>query len=403
MAITPPHTPQCTTPVPWRRGPGLTQPYYTTPHVFSHNSYRSWQASYIHDRAAHIRRGLARGVAFSRVVPEAFLCCAVQAFGVIGDVYRPERRSGAMGVFFALATGFCGAALFAAVLLVFPETSWPGARGIDKLRVAVALLPAGHENPFAHISILHSPGVVAAACIAAYAMRLRGSGPSFTTLVLHRRTLQHQKRGCHWRLIASERTWERMYAFVSCEEPEYHITLASVGAMGATVAGLISDRILVGLKGIAEWTLGPRLCAAMLGVLILVPLSVLFSGMFTHFVPGATGLLMCLFVSRIGTEVILTPVAASNVDILHRRSAEAFVATRGSGCRRDRCYDLLDGLRATMDYHTLRRTDAPGQMWGIRLNQKAEGVGPRGLAGEVEALMGFLERQKWDTWTGCGR
>jgi len=27
-------------------------------------------------------------------------------------------------------------------------------------------------------------------------------------------------------------------------------------------------------------------------------------------------------------NVVLTPVAASNVDILHRRSAEAFVATR---------------------------------------------------------------------------
>ncbi len=40
-----------------------------------------------------------------------------------------------------LSVGFCSAAQFAAVLLVLHGTSWPGARGIDKLREVVTLLP----------------------------------------------------------------------------------------------------------------------------------------------------------------------------------------------------------------------------------------------------------------------
>ncbi len=56
-------------------------------------------------------------------------------------------------------------ALFATVLLFLPETSWPRARGIDKIREAGEDVDARWNwlrNPFAHISILRSPNVLAA-------------------------------------------------------------------------------------------------------------------------------------------------------------------------------------------------------------------------------------------------
>ena len=58
----------------------------------------------------------------------------------------------------------CGAALFATVLLFLPETSWPRARGIDKLREAdefVDVRWSWLRNPFTHISIFRSPNVLA--------------------------------------------------------------------------------------------------------------------------------------------------------------------------------------------------------------------------------------------------
>jgi MFS family permease len=64
-----------------------------------------------------------------------------------------------------LALGICGAALFVAILLLLPETSWPSARGIDKLRKAGEPVDTRHnwlQNPFKHISIFRSPNVVAA-------------------------------------------------------------------------------------------------------------------------------------------------------------------------------------------------------------------------------------------------
>jgi hypothetical protein len=59
----------------------------------------------------------------------------------------------------------CSTALFATVLLFLPETSWPLARGIDKIREAGEDVDARWNwlrNPFKHISILRSPNVLAA-------------------------------------------------------------------------------------------------------------------------------------------------------------------------------------------------------------------------------------------------
>ncbi|KAH9991699.1 hypothetical protein BJV77DRAFT_514580 [Russula vinacea] len=50
----------------------------------------------------------------------------------------------------------------------------------------------------------------------------------------------------------------------------------------------------------------------------------------TCYVSGTLGLVLnmgCLFVSRIGADVVLMPIAVYNADVLHRRSSEAFAVT----------------------------------------------------------------------------
>ena len=65
------------------------------------------------------------------------------------------------------ALGGCGVALFAAVLLFLPETSWPRTRGIDKQRESgepINIWWTWVRNPLMHISIFRSPNVLAAVC-----------------------------------------------------------------------------------------------------------------------------------------------------------------------------------------------------------------------------------------------
>ncbi len=61
-----------------------------------------------------------------------------------------------------------------------------------------------------------------------------------------------------------------------------------------------------------------------------VPLSVLISGLVTHFVEGKVGLILnlfCFFMNGIGVDLVLTPATAYAVDVVHERSAEVMAAT----------------------------------------------------------------------------
>ena len=76
------------------------------------------------------------------------------------------------------------------------------------------------------------------------------------------------------------------------------------GLVGAPLAGRLSDRIVVYYrkKRGGEWYPEDRLRATLLGALI-VPLSVLASGLLTEYVPGTLGLtlnLVCLFMNGFG-------------------------------------------------------------------------------------------------------
>lgn len=80
--------------------------------------------------------------------------------------------------------------------------------------------------------------------------------------------------------------------------------------VGAPIAGRMSDRVVVRWRERRNGCLVPedRLRAALPGALILLPLSVLLSGVFTRYVSGTLGLVLnmgCLFVSGIGVRTAL--------------------------------------------------------------------------------------------------
>ena len=79
--------------------------------------------------------------------------------------------------------------------------------------------------------------------------------------------------------------------------------------VGAPLAGRLSDRIVVYYrkKRGGVWYPEDRLRATLPGALIVVPLSVLISGLLTEYVPGTLGLvlnLVCLFINGIGVIFI---------------------------------------------------------------------------------------------------
>ncbi|KAF8812965.1 MFS general substrate transporter, partial [Phlegmacium glaucopus] len=285
------------------------------------------------------------GVASSRTIPQLMSWRFIQAIGaspglavgtgVIGDIYRLEERGQAMGIFFAavllgpalapllavkfilISFWFCFAAhyyswrllqqflglvgLFVFFLIMFflPETYHPGERGVDKLDPSQ--LPKWRPvilNPLRPLWLLRSPNLLAVVLLLvplAYTIGVRYN-------------------------IKNE-------ALIgACFLP------AGVGNMiGAPLAGRLSDRIVVYYrkKRGGEWYPEDRLRATLPGALILVPLSVLISGLLTEYVPGTLGLvlnLICLFINGVGVDIVLSPSAAYFVDLVHSRSAEAMAA-----------------------------------------------------------------------------
>lgn len=93
----------------------------------------------------------------------------------------------------------------------------------------------------------------------------------------------------------------------------------SLGLVGAPLSGYLSDRIVVYYrKKRGVWYPEDRLRAALVGALILVPLSVFISGLLTEYVPGTLGLtlnLVCLFVNGFGV-ILITSFVLSFVLIL---------------------------------------------------------------------------------------
>ncbi|KAF7777737.1 hypothetical protein Agabi119p4_3809 [Agaricus bisporus var. burnettii] len=292
------------------------------------------------------------GVATSQTMPQLlfwrFWQCIgaspglVVGAGVIGDIYKLEERGSAMGFFFAgillgpalappvggfmasyaswrimqqLLGLFCLVA-FVIIFLAFPETSHPGARGIDKVRqsgeVRRSWLPR-FVNPLKPLDLLRSPNICCAV-VAGFFILL-------TDYVL---------------IVPIAYTIGKRYNIVDEALIGACFLPSGVGNMiGAPLAGRISDRVIVRWKkkrgGI--WYPEDRLRATLLGGLLLAPLSVLGCGLVTHYVPGKVGLalnMLFFFFNGLGVDIVLSPIAAYSVDIMHSRSAEVMACANGS-------------------------------------------------------------------------
>ncbi|KZP06003.1 MFS general substrate transporter [Athelia psychrophila] len=284
------------------------------------------------------------GVALSQSVSALMVCRFFQAFGAsaglsvgsgaIGDIYKLEERGTAMGIFFgaillgpALAPlcgglaaayaswrvmqytlGASGALAFAAVWLFLPETSHPGTRGIDQLR-AMRRRGLVWVNPLACLWLLRSPNLLA--------VSMAGMLTLLTDYML---------------LVPMAYTIGARYGITNEAMLGACFIPAGLGnIIGAPIAGRLSDRIVARRKG--EWVPEDRLRACLWGAALLVPGSVLASGLITHYIGGSVGLglnLVCLFFNGLGVDFVLSPSASYAVDVVHSRSAESMAANTGA-------------------------------------------------------------------------
>ncbi|CAL1703109.1 unnamed protein product [Somion occarium] len=285
------------------------------------------------------------GVASARNVPELIAFRVLQAFGtssglsvgmgVIGDIYKLEERGTASGIFLgsillgaALAPLAGGVAahyyswhLMQAILFAFgfvmllvtlfflPETSHPGARGIDKLIEAGGKPRWVWLNPLECLALLRSPNIVLLASAGAFVLLT-----DYVLLVPLAYTIGVKYNITNEAIIGA------------CFIP------AGVGnLLGAPIAGWFSDRQLIKWRKRrgGEWVPEDRLRGLWVGAALCVPISVLLFGFVTEYIEGRLGIvldLVCLFINGLGVDLVLAPISAYNVDILHSRSAEVMAA-----------------------------------------------------------------------------
>lgn len=286
------------------------------------------------------------GVSISRSVPELLFWRALQAVGssagmstgmaIIGDIYQLEERGTAVGITFGallvgpavapltggivteyaswrlMQAGVGFAALLTYLLMYFgmPETSHPGTRGVDK--------ELGGKfkwvwlNPFKCLWYMRSPNLLALTFVGATALL------SDFVLLLPISTTFGERYDIHSKALIG-----------ACFVP------AGVGNLiGAPLAGRVSDLMIKRWrkKRAGKWVAEDRLRAALFGALWLIPLSLGLFGIANKYVDGVNGLAMCLaclFINGIGVDVVLTPVIAYNVDVVHAHSAEVMSAHSG--------------------------------------------------------------------------
>jgi len=211
------------------------------------------------------------------------------------------------------AMGAVGCFIFVYMWLFFPETSHPGTRGVDKLPEGSSRLV--FVNPLKPLALLRSPNL--------FAVAFTGFTVLLTNFVL---------------LVPLAYTIGVRYGITDAALIGACYVPGGIGNMiGAPLAGRLSDKVIIKWRNRREgiWYPEDRLRAGLGAALFLVPLSILFSGLLTQFVPGKVGLvlnLVCLFCNGIGSDIVLSPSGAYAVDVFHERSAEAIasnIAFRG--------------------------------------------------------------------------
>ncbi|KAL4255122.1 MFS transporter superfamily protein [Pleurotus pulmonarius] len=287
--------------------------------------------------------------------------------GVIGDIYKLEERGFAMGIFYGitllgpalapvtggLATHYAswralqwvflvyGLMLFASIALWLPETSHPGTLGAEKQQREAQDMPGAPPrqidrlgwvwlNPLSCMALLRSPNLLL--------VMLAGAATLLTDFVL---------------LVPLAYTIGAKYGITNeALIGAVFIPCGMGNIVGAPLAGFLSDRFIlarakhgrqqanggggeeeIGAGAGVGWYPEDRLRATLVGAAVCVPLSVLLVGLTTTYVPGRTGLAMCLawlFMNGLGVDMVLCPSAAYNVDVVHTRSAEIMAANNGA-------------------------------------------------------------------------
>ncbi|XP_006458742.1 hypothetical protein AGABI2DRAFT_200589 [Agaricus bisporus var. bisporus H97] len=255
--------------------------------------------------------------------------------GVIGDIYRLEERGTALGTYFGftflgIALGpslggiiahywswraihyllACfGCAAFVFLFIFFPETSHPGTRGMDEYARSGKALPKWRPcllNPFSQLLLLRSPNILAVAISSAVTV--------ITDLAL---------------LVPFAYTIGKRYGIDN--EALIGLCFLPLGignALGAPLSGRLSDKVVIKYKEMrGYWYPEDRLRAAFFGAFL--PFPILASALITKYVSGPIGLtlnLVCLFISGIGCDLVMTPGGAYVVDVLQANSAGATAA-----------------------------------------------------------------------------
>ncbi|KAJ7131864.1 MFS general substrate transporter, partial [Mycena crocata] len=289
------------------------------------------------------------GVGASKRIPELMFWRFVQAFGssggmsvgggVIADIYKLTERGTAMGIFLAAALlgnalapiigGWVshyaswrylqfglfvfGGLLTLGMLFYLPETSHPGTTGLEK-RWKPSRPPFRWVwlNPFECLYFLRSPNLALSTFSAAAVLLTE-----FGLQVPMAQTIGVRYGITNEALIGA------------C-----FIPMGAGNILGAPLAGWLSDRLVIKwrAKRGGLWVPEDRLRGAHLGAASLVPLSILASGIITTFVPGHPGLTLnlgCFFLNGVGVDLVLSPVSAYCVDVMHSRSAEVMAAAAG--------------------------------------------------------------------------
>ncbi|KZT74125.1 MFS general substrate transporter [Daedalea quercina L-15889] len=293
------------------------------------------------------------GVAWCNSVPSLMLWRVLQAAGtssgisvgagVLGDIYKIEERGTAIGLFMGasllgaafapLAGGIAthysswrdmqyGLFLAGAIALLLtyaylPETSHPGARGIDKLYEHGDLEPGRFKwvwlNPFRSLALLKSPNLVLITLAST-----AGLMTDFTLLIPLPYT------------IGKRYNIENEALVGAC-----FVALGVGNILGAPLAGRLSDKTVVRWRKRrgGEWVPEDRLRAGLPALATLVPLSVLLFGFTAQYVDGRLGIALCLawlFMNGIGVDLSLSPVNTYLVDIGRSRSAELMAVQKAT-------------------------------------------------------------------------
>ncbi|KAF5325444.1 hypothetical protein D9619_010047 [Psilocybe cf. subviscida] len=273
------------------------------------------------------------GVATASTVPGLLVWSFVQAFGAspglvlgagaIGDIYRLEERGRAMGIFFAATLlgpsigpiaggtathyfswrfmqgilGVMGLTAWLTIVFFFPETSQPGARGIDQLRTEEG--PNYRPrfvfvNPLRPLALLRSPNL--------FLISMITSASLMSVMVL---------------LIPLAYTIGVRYHVKNEALLGLCFLPAGLGSvLGAQIVGRVSDRTVIQWrerrKGI--WYPEDRLRAALIPFALVAPIPLLVYGLVNH---------------GVGVEMCFGPCAAYLVDVMHTRSAESLGANNG--------------------------------------------------------------------------